>query len=109
MRFIIYAGCSLESIEEAIQADSYTEANEYAATIASESFHNYSSYFEGQVETDLSNYDLDEDSLEYREEYDNMLFNYECDDIYYEAEEFDYDNAEHLEILENQNGEFREI
>lgn len=109
MKFIIYAGCSLEEIEMAIEADSYAEAEEYAASIASESFYNHSSYFESQIETDLCEYDMDEETPEYEAEFDNLLTDYEINDIYYEVRDFSYDREDHLEILALQEGEFHSI
>ena len=109
MKFIIRAGCSLENVEEAIETDSLMKAEEYAATIASESFSSFGSYFEGMVEVELEEYELEEDTPEYQDEYDNRLYAYEIEDTYYEAEEFDSENEEHLAILELQEGEFYEI
>lgn len=88
MRFIGYYGCTQESNEIALEANSLESANSYVYECACESYDSYNH----------EEYMSEEDECEADEarEYD----------IEYYVEPFDYLNPEHRDILKAQENEF---
>lgn len=88
MRFIGYYGCSQESNEIALEANSLESANSYVYECACESYDSYS----------YDEYVSEEDECEVDEARE--------DDINYYVEPFNYLNPEHRDILKAQENEF---
>lgn len=88
MRFIGYYGCTQESNEIALEANSLESANSYVYECACESYDSYN----------CEEYVSEEDECEADEMRE--------DDINYYVEPFNYLNPEHRAILKAQENEF---